>query len=103
MRSPRRGGTRRRTGVEVDARLADALTAALPACDLVLANIARPTVEALATRLRCRVLVASGYLETEPLHLPGFRHRQRRTAEGWAADVYERADLLAQSRHSGVT
>ena len=82
-------------GIQVEARLADALTAELPACDLALANIARSTVEALAGRLRCRVLVASGYLETEPVELPGFRHRERRLAEGWAADVYEHADLLA--------
>ena len=90
-------------GIEVEARLADALLAELPACDLVLANIARPTVEALAARLRCRVFVASGYLETEPVDVPGFRHRERRTAEGWAADVYEHAEPLARSRHSGVT
>jgi ribosomal protein L11 methyltransferase len=93
----------RANSVEVEARLADALTAELPACDLVLANIARPTVEALADRLRCRVVVASGYLEAEPVDLPGLRHRTRRTAEGWAADVYERAEPLARSRDSGVT
>jgi ribosomal protein L11 methyltransferase len=90
-------------GVAVEARLADALIAELPARDLVLANIARATVDALASRLRCRVLVASGYLDTEPVDLPGFWHRERRVAEGWAADVYERADLPARSRHSGVT
>jgi ribosomal protein L11 methyltransferase len=100
------GETRRNAranGVEVEARLADALTAELPTCDLVVANIARPAVEALAPRIRCRVLVASGYLEKEPVELPGFRHRERRIAEGWAADVYERAKYLARSRHSGVT
>jgi ribosomal protein L11 methyltransferase len=93
----------RANGVEVEARLADALTAELPTCDFVLANIARRTVEALAARLRCRVFVASGYLESEPVDLPGFRHRERRTAEGWAADVYDHVEPLARSRDSGVT
>jgi ribosomal protein L11 methyltransferase len=93
----------RANAVLVEARLADARSAELPAYDLVLANIARPTIEALAGRLRCRVFVASGYLETEPVDLPRFRHRERRTAEGWAADVYEHAEALARSRDSGVT
>jgi ribosomal protein L11 methyltransferase len=93
----------RRNGVEVEARLASALVSGLPASELVVANIARPTVEALAARIRCRVLVASGYLETEPVDLPGFRHRERRTAGGWAADVYEYVEPLARSRDSSVT
>ena len=92
----------RRNGVEVEVRLADALAAELPPAELVVANIARPTVEALAARLRCRVLVASGYLDSESVALAGLRHRERRSAAGWAADVYERVELSARSRHSGV-
>ena len=92
----------RRNGVEVEVQLADALAAELPAADLVVANIARPTVDALAARLRCRVLVASGYLDSEPVASAGLRHRERRSADGWAADVYEPAELSARSRHSDV-
>jgi ribosomal protein L11 methyltransferase len=92
-----------RNGVEVDVRLADALADELPAADLVVANIARAPVEKLAPRLRCRVLVASGYLETDPAPVPGFRHRERRTSAGWAADVCAREELSAPNRHSAVT
>jgi ribosomal protein L11 methyltransferase len=92
-----------RNGVEVEVRLADALTAELPAADVVVANIARPAIDALGSRLRFRVLVTSGYLETDPVPLPGFRHRERRSAEGWAADVYANDELSAPNRHSAVT
>ena len=92
-----------RNGVDVDVRAGDALSAELLVADLVLANIARPTIDALAARLRCRVLVASGYLDGESAALPGFRHRERATAEGWAADVYEHGELSVRSRDRGVT
>jgi ribosomal protein L11 methyltransferase len=94
--------TRRNAGanaVEVDARVADALRGELPSVELALANIARQAVEALAPRLRCTLLVASGYLETDPVVLRGFRHLERRVAETWAADVYEREELSARTRH----
>jgi ribosomal protein L11 methyltransferase len=83
----------RRNGVGVEVRLADALAAELPVADLVVVNIARPTVEALAARLRCRVVVASGYLDSEPVALAGLRHRERRSTDGWAADLYELGDF----------
>jgi ribosomal protein L11 methyltransferase len=86
----------------VDVSLADALAADLPFADVVVANIARVTVEALAQRVRCRLLVASGYLDTDPPGLAGFRHLRRRGAEGWAADVYAPEELPARSRHSRV-
>lgn len=89
-------------GARVDVFVGDALRVELPRVDLAVANIARPTVEALAPRLRCRVLVASGYLESDPVALPGFRHRERRVLDGWPADLYERRRLLARSRHSRV-
>jgi ribosomal protein L11 methyltransferase len=92
-----------RNGVEVEVRLADALAAELPVADLVVANIARPTVDALAARLRCRVLAASGYLDSEPVPLAGLRHRERRGADGWAADLYELGELSVRNRDSGVT
>jgi ribosomal protein L11 methyltransferase len=77
-------------GVAVEARVADALRDDLPASDVAVANIARETVEALALRLRCDVLVSSGYLREDRLTLPGWRHVERRERDGWAADVHER-------------
>ena len=88
-------------GVEVEARIADALRDELPPSDVVLANVERATVEALALRLRCRFLVASGYLERDEVLLSGFDRRDRRVADGWAADVYERR-LSVQTRPSDV-
>jgi ribosomal protein L11 methyltransferase len=76
-------------GVSVDARRADILAQQAPAADLALANITRPVLEGLAPRLRCKRLVSSGYLPTDPRELPGFRHVRRSTRDGWAADLYE--------------
>jgi ribosomal protein L11 methyltransferase len=92
----------RANGVGVDARVVDPQRGELPSVDLAVANIARATVEALAPRLRCTLLVASGYLETDSVPLPGFRHRERRAAETWAADVYEHERLSPRRRHSSV-
>ena len=76
--------------VAVDVRLADAASAPLPAVDVAVANISLAAVEALAPRVRARTFVASGYLESASPRAPGFRLVERRTADGWAADRYER-------------
>ena len=97
--------TRRNAAVNrasVEAFLADALSAELPTADAVVANIARETIEALAPRLRCRLLVASGYLETGSTRLPGFRHLRRQVTDRWAADLYAREDVSARSRDRRV-
>jgi ribosomal protein L11 methyltransferase len=97
--------TRRNVAVNqasVDVSLGDALAAGLPVADVVVANIARETVEALAARLRCRLFVASGYLDADPPALAGYRHLRRRAADGWAVDLYAPAELPARSRHSHV-
>jgi ribosomal protein L11 methyltransferase len=86
----------------VDVSLADALAADLPFADVVVANIARDTVETLAPRLSCRLLVASGYLDTDPPRLDGFRCLRQHATDGWAAGVYAPEELLARSRHSRV-
>jgi ribosomal protein L11 methyltransferase len=86
----------------VDVSLADALAADLPSADVVVANIARETVEAIAPRARCRLFVASGYLDADPPGLAEFRHLRRREADGWAADLYAREELPVRSRHSRV-
>ena len=76
-------------GNELAAR-ADAVADALPPSDVAVANIDRASVAALAPGLECRRLVASGYFESEDPPLAGFRHLERRRAERWAADLYER-------------
>jgi ribosomal protein L11 methyltransferase len=86
----------------VDASLADALAADLPFADVAVANITRETIEALAPRLRCRLFVASGYLDSDPPGLAGFRQLRRHGAEGWAADLYAPEELPTRSRHSRV-
>jgi len=78
--------------VEVDAETADALAAELPQTDIAVANITRPTLEALAPRLRSRVLVGSGYLLSDEAELEGYRHVRRLEREGWVADLYEAAE-----------
>ena len=78
-------------GVDVRAAVADAAAADLPQTDIALANITRPTLEALAPRLRSRLLVGSGYLPTDATKLAAYRHVRRITRDSWAADLYEAA------------
>ncbi len=70
--------------------LGDVATAPLPEADVALANIALADVERAAPLLRSRVLIASGYLETDGPSLPGWRRVERRTLGGWAADRFVR-------------
>jgi len=79
-------------GVEVEVVAADALASELPASDIAVANITRPTLEALAARFRSRVLIGSGYLPTDASELAHFRHVRRVTRDSWAADLYEAAE-----------
>jgi ribosomal protein L11 methylase PrmA len=76
-------------GVQLDARRSNVLDDEAPTAKVALANITRPSVEALAPRLRSRTLLTSGYLPTDDASLPGFRHLRRITRAGWAADHYE--------------
>jgi ribosomal protein L11 methyltransferase len=79
-----------RNGVEFPIRVVEALSGRLPRAEIAVANIAFDVVERLARRLETEMLVASGYLETEETELAGLRHVRRRTADGWAADLYRR-------------
>jgi ribosomal protein L11 methyltransferase len=81
-----------RNGVQVDSQLADAFVDPLPRVDVALANIALDVVERLAHRLDARALVTSGYLDRDEPSLSGWEKAGRRTADGWAADLYRRAD-----------
>src|SRR5439155_3412007 len=73
--------------IELEVRQADALVDVLPEADVVLANLDRPALKALAPRLECRLAVTSGYYEPEPPPLTGYRHLARRSREEWAADL----------------
>jgi ribosomal protein L11 methyltransferase len=77
-------------GVGVTAVARDATTGALPETDIAVANIALDSVEELGGALRARQAVTSGYLVSEQPMLDGYRIRERRERDGWAADLYER-------------
>lgn len=78
-------------GVCVDVGCADAFAGPLPAADVAVANIELAAVEALDGCVRSRTFVTSGYLDPDrPALVRGWRHAERRTSEGWAADRYER-------------
>lgn len=78
-------------GVEVDVRTADVVADRLPAAAVAVANIALAVVEVAAARVDATALVTSGYLAGERPTPSGWRHRRRREAEGWAADLFERS------------
>jgi ribosomal protein L11 methyltransferase len=77
-------------GVSLDARVLDVLGAALPGAEIVVANIDLRTISALQLPSHCRVLVTSGYYETDTPEIAGLRHVERRVLEQWAADVFRR-------------
>jgi len=76
-------------GVFLQAREVDATTELLPPSALVAANVSFSIVEALLPRLRARFVVASGYRERDEPALGPFVRRERRTLDGWAADLLE--------------
>jgi ribosomal protein L11 methyltransferase len=78
-------------GVTVDARRADVLSDELPQTDAAVANITYHALQAIGPRLRCRHLVSSGYLPSDPPECSPFRHVRRVARDGWAADLYEAA------------
>jgi ribosomal protein L11 methyltransferase len=77
-------------GVDLDLRTLDARVGGLPDTDVAVANIALDAVEALGRMLQARHAVTSGYLISEQPMLDGYRIRERRERDGWAADLYER-------------
>jgi len=79
-------------GVNVNVRLGDALTEPLAAAEVVTANISVDAVQQVAPRLDCRLLIGSGYAESERPALPGFRAVERRAVDGWAADLFRREE-----------
>jgi len=77
-------------GVEIDVRLRDALADPLPTAELAVANISLDAVEALLPRLSASRAIVSGYLERDRPEAAGWRAVERRTRDGWAADLLER-------------
>jgi ribosomal protein L11 methyltransferase len=80
-----------RNGVTVDARVLDAFSDPLPPADIAVANIALDAVERVLPRLDSRLVVTSGYLDTDRPQAVSWTHLDRRTSDGWAADLFERA------------
>jgi ribosomal protein L11 methyltransferase len=79
-----------RNGVEIDVRLDDLATAALPRADVTVANVTLEAVERLGRRVESDRLVTAGYLVHDAPRLDGYTHEERRAADGWAADLYRR-------------
>jgi ribosomal protein L11 methyltransferase len=77
--------------VAVDVRKLDLEKDTLPSAELAVANISLERVESLLRRVDARVVVASGYLERNEPQFGPYRRRERRICDGWAADVFERA------------
>jgi ribosomal protein L11 methyltransferase len=75
-------------GVAVHAALVDARRDRLPATDVAVANITLAVVEAVVPRLDSTAIVTSGYLDGQLPALSGLAHSARRTADGWAADLF---------------
>jgi ribosomal protein L11 methyltransferase len=74
-------------GVELEARLVDALRNPLPTADVAVANVLLAPVEKILGRLDSAVAITSGYLAGEvPAH-PGWERIETRTLDGWAADL----------------
>jgi ribosomal protein L11 methyltransferase len=82
----------RANGVDITTYVANGLADELPVTDVAVANVALDVVEALAPRVGARLFVTSGYLDRDEPHLKGWERVGRRTADGWAADLFQRVD-----------
>ena len=74
-------------GVAPDVRLADALVEPLPVAGVAVCNISLQALEELAPGLKCKTLVASGFLAGDDLRLSGYRVVGRHEQADWAAVV----------------
>jgi ribosomal protein L11 methyltransferase len=79
-------------GVVLDIRARDAFSAELPVANVTVANVTGDLVRSLAASLRSDALIGSGYLEFDAPMLRGFARVERRTAQGWAADLFRREE-----------
>jgi ribosomal protein L11 methyltransferase len=78
--------------VEIEVARANAVEDELPAADVVLANIELGAVQQLGNRLRAKRLISSGYLAADEPELATWTRIDRRERDGWAADLFRRAD-----------
>jgi len=67
----------------------DVVTELQPA-ELAVMNIALDVVETMLPRLSVERAITSGYLKRDEPRAPGWRTVERRTRDGWAADLLER-------------
>ena len=63
----------------------------LPDARAAVANISIDAVRALPTRITAATLITSGYFLSESPDLAGYERAERRTYEGWAADLHRKA------------
>jgi len=76
--------------LELEFEQADARVEPLPQADVAVANVSAEVVAEVAERVDCSLFVTSGYFEAHVPSLPRFRTIDRRTLEGWAADLHAR-------------
>jgi ribosomal protein L11 methyltransferase len=79
-----------RNEVAVDVIQADVLNDALPAADLLVANIELGAVESLLARWTGGRAIVSGYLAHEVPSVAGWMRTERHELDGWAADSLAR-------------
>jgi len=75
-------------GVEISAYRLDALVDELPETDVAVANIALDVVELVLPRVSAGSAVTSGYLDSQQPDVEGWRPRDNRDLDGWAADLH---------------
>jgi len=78
-------------GVTLESSVLDVEVDALPSTQLAVANISLPRVETVLRRVTADVVIASGYLAGDEPDTGTYRRLRRHVREGWAADVFERA------------
>lgn len=77
-------------GLELEFQQADARVEPLPEVDVAIANLSAELVAEVGELVECALFVTSGYFEAHVPSLPRFRTIDRRTLEGWAADLHAR-------------
>jgi ribosomal protein L11 methyltransferase len=74
--------------VALDVRLLEVLEDPLPPSNVVVANISATVIEALGEHVRAECLITSGYLESEQPRIDRYRRVDRRSLDGWAAELW---------------
>jgi len=79
-----------RNGVDLEVQLV-APGDRLPEAQAAVANISIAAVRALPRRTAASTLITSGYFLSETPDLEGYERVERRTHDGWAADLHRRS------------